>query len=143
MLFRSLGNNLVEQAGRTMEEVVASVRRVARIMADISAASREQSAGIEQIYLAVNQMDEVTQQNAALVEEAAAAAESLEEQAIGLARVVSIFHVADVATGVRPFATPRSGQQAAGKVAAAAERRPGGRKQPQLAASLDDEWEEF
>jgi methyl-accepting chemotaxis protein len=85
------GNKLVDQAGRTMEEVVASIKRVAKIMADISDASREQSTGIEQVSRAVSQMDEVTQQNAALVEEAAAAAESLEEQASSLARAVAVF----------------------------------------------------
>jgi len=89
----AVGNKLVDQAGRTMEEVVASIRRVAKIMADISEASREQSAGIEQVSRAVSQMDEVTQQNAALVEEAAAAAESLEEQARGLAESVAIFRL--------------------------------------------------
>jgi methyl-accepting chemotaxis protein len=77
-----------------MEEVVTSIKRVAKIMGDISDASREQSAGIEQVSLAVGQMDEVTQQNAALVEEAAAAAESLEEQAHNLARAVSVFALA-------------------------------------------------
>ncbi|WP_412479154.1 methyl-accepting chemotaxis protein [Azonexus sp. IMCC34839] len=85
------GNKLVDQAGRTMEEVVSSIKRVAKIMSDISDASREQSSGIEQVSLAVSQMDEVTQQNAALVEEAAAAAESLEEQANNLSRAVSVF----------------------------------------------------
>jgi methyl-accepting chemotaxis protein len=64
------GNRLVDQAGRTMEDVVSSIKRVAKIMGDISDASREQSSGIEQVSLAINQMDEVTQQNAALVEEA-------------------------------------------------------------------------
>ncbi|MBW7901441.1 MAG: HAMP domain-containing protein [Rhodocyclaceae bacterium] len=88
------GSKLVDQAGRTMEEVVAAIGRVARIMADIAEASREQSSGIEQVGLAVTQMDEVTQQNAALVEEAAAAAESLEEQAQSLARAVSVFRLA-------------------------------------------------
>jgi methyl-accepting chemotaxis protein len=88
------GNKLVDQAGRTMEEVVTSIKRVARIMGDISDASREQSSGIEQVSLAVSQMDEVTQQNAALVEEAAAAAESLEEQAHNLAQAVSVFSLA-------------------------------------------------
>ena len=68
-----------------MEDVVSSIKRVAKIMGDISDASREQSSGIEQVSLAINQMDEVTQQNAALVEQAAAAAESLEEQAGHLA----------------------------------------------------------
>lgn len=87
------GNKLVDQAGRTMEEVVASIRRVAKIMGDISDASREQSSGIEQVSRAVSQMDEVTQQNAALVEEAAAAAESLEEQARSLAQAVAVFRL--------------------------------------------------
>ncbi|UCV08849.1 methyl-accepting chemotaxis protein [Dechloromonas denitrificans] len=87
------GNKLVDQAGRTMEEVVASIKRVARIMVDISEASREQTSGIEQVSLAVNQMDDVTQQNAALVEEAAAAAESLEEQARSLSRSVAVFRL--------------------------------------------------
>ncbi|MBI4290813.1 MAG: methyl-accepting chemotaxis protein, partial [Betaproteobacteria bacterium] len=78
------GTKLVDEAGKTMEEVVASVKRVTDIMGEITAASQEQSAGIEQVNQAITQMDEVTQQNAALVEEAAAAAESMEEQARNL-----------------------------------------------------------
>ncbi|WP_257572360.1 methyl-accepting chemotaxis protein, partial [Janthinobacterium sp. UMAB-60] len=74
------GNRLVEQAGSTMHEVVASVRRVTGIMSEMMSASQEQSAGIEQINMAVTQMDNVTQQNAALVEEAAAAAQAMQEQ---------------------------------------------------------------
>jgi methyl-accepting chemotaxis protein len=74
-----------------MEEIVTSVKRVTDIMAEIAAASAEQSSGIDQVNQAVTQMDEVTQQNAALVEQAAAAAESLEEQATGLAGSVSVF----------------------------------------------------
>lgn len=96
------GNRLVDQAGRTMEEVVASIKRVANIMADISEASREQSSGIDQVGLAVSQMDEMTQQNAALVEQAAAAAESLEEQARNLMSSVSVFAL----TGHRQAAAP-------------------------------------
>lgn len=87
------GDRQVAQAGRTMNEVVGSIKRVARIMTEISNASGEQSSGIEQVSLAVSQMDEVTQQNAALVEQAAAAAESLEEQAQVLADAVSVFKV--------------------------------------------------
>ena len=75
------GNRLVADAGSTMDEVVASVRRVTDIMGEITAASHEQSAGIAQVNQAIAQMDAVTQQNAALVEEAAAAAESLQDQA--------------------------------------------------------------
>src|SRR5574343_331235 len=125
------GNKLVDQAGRTMEEVVGSIKRVAKIMADISDASREQSSGIEQVSLAVSQMDEVTQQNAALVEEAAAAAESLEEQALNLASAVSVFQVD---ASVVPSGRTRSNPSPA---------RISTRKPAALPASLDDEWEEF
>ncbi|MDR6394611.1 methyl-accepting chemotaxis protein [Herbaspirillum seropedicae] len=85
------GSRLVEQAGATMTEVVASVKRVTDVVAEITAASGEQSDGIEQINQAIVQMDEVTQQNAALVEEAAAAAQSLQEQSNRLQETVSIF----------------------------------------------------
>jgi methyl-accepting chemotaxis protein len=85
------GTQLVDQAGITMSEVVDSVRRVSDIISEITAASREQSMGIEQINQAIMQMDSVTQQNAALVEESAAAAESLQGQATQLAEVVGRF----------------------------------------------------
>jgi methyl-accepting chemotaxis protein len=85
------GSRLVGQAGDTMREVVDSVQRVTGIMAEITAASVEQTSGIEQINVAVVQMDQVTQQNAALVEEAAAAAEAMREQAASLAQAVSVF----------------------------------------------------
>jgi methyl-accepting chemotaxis protein len=88
------GTKLVDQAGKTMDEIVSSVKRVTDIMAEISAASQEQSSGIEQVNTAVTQMDEVTQQNAALVEEAAAAAESMQEQAQNLTQAVSVFKLA-------------------------------------------------
>jgi methyl-accepting chemotaxis protein len=87
------GSRLVDQAGSTMNEVVASVRRVNDIISDIAAASREQTAGIEQVNEAISQMDHVTQQNAALVEQAAAAAASMQEQAHQLSAVVSVFKV--------------------------------------------------
>lgn len=87
------GAKLVEEAGKTMDEIIASVKQVAEIMSEITAASQEQSTGIEQINQAVIQMDNVTQQNAALVEEAAASAESLEHQAKDLAGAISIFKV--------------------------------------------------
>ncbi|MFZ6644834.1 methyl-accepting chemotaxis protein [Undibacterium sp. TJN25] len=85
------GSRLVQHAGKTMDEVVASVQRVTDVISEISSASNEQSTGIEQINLAITQMDEVTQQNAALVEEAAAASQSLQDQASNLVDVVSIF----------------------------------------------------
>jgi methyl-accepting chemotaxis protein len=93
------GSKLVDEAGATMEEIVTSVKRVTDIMSEITAASAEQSSGIEQVSLAVAQMDEVTQQNAALVEEAAAAAESLQEQAGALEQAVSRFRVEAQAEG--------------------------------------------
>ncbi|MEC4718581.1 methyl-accepting chemotaxis protein [Noviherbaspirillum sp. CPCC 100848] len=88
------GARLVDEAGATMQEIVQSVRRVTDIMGEISVASKEQTDGIQQVNQAVNQMDEVTQQNAALVEEAAAAAASLQDQAVSLTRVVGIFKLA-------------------------------------------------
>ncbi len=87
------GTALVDQAGTTMTEVVASIRRVADIMGEISAASVEQSAGVSQVGEAVSQMDQATQQNAALVEESAAAAESLKAQAQQLVEAVAVFKV--------------------------------------------------
>ena len=87
------GVNLAQEAGTTMEEVVASFQKVAQLMTDITVASREQSIGIEQITVAVNQMDEVTHRNAALVSQAAAAAESLEDEASGLVQTVSNFRL--------------------------------------------------
>ena len=87
------GSQQVERAGATMQEIVASVKRVTDIMGEISAASEEQSSGIDQVNRAVSQMDEVTQQNAALVEEAAAAAGSLQDQAQRLAEAVAVFKI--------------------------------------------------
>ncbi|HEL4244758.1 HAMP domain-containing protein [Stenotrophomonas maltophilia] len=134
------GSALVRQAGTTMGEIVASVQRVTDIMADISAASQEQSSGIEQVNQAVVQMDETTQQNAALVEEASAAARSMEEQANLLAEAVSVFRTgaATVAAVVRP---------ALAAVAATVTpvRRPAAlspRIEPTLAANAGG-WEEF
>ncbi|WP_136419583.1 methyl-accepting chemotaxis protein [Herbaspirillum sp. ST 5-3] len=85
------GGKLVNEAGATMQEIVRSVKHVTDIMAEITAASLEQTTGIEQINQAINQMDEVTQQNAALVEQASAASEAMQEQAAKLAQTVSIF----------------------------------------------------
>jgi methyl-accepting chemotaxis protein len=87
------GSNLVEEAGKTMSEIVSSVDQVASIMSEIVAASNTQNEGIQQINLAITHMDVMTQQNAALVEQAAAAAESMEEQAMNLAQVVNVFRI--------------------------------------------------
>ena len=85
------GCKLVEQAGSTMDDIVVHVRRVADLMGEVTHASQDQTSGIEQVNQAVGQMDQVTQQNAALVEEAAAAAQSLEQQAKNLVHAVSVF----------------------------------------------------
>ncbi len=87
------GAGQAENAGTTMQEVVASVKRVTDIMGEIAAASQEQATGIEQVNRAVSQMDEVTQQNAALVEEAAAAAGSMQDQAHALVGAVGVFRL--------------------------------------------------
>ncbi|KRB39370.1 MULTISPECIES: methyl-accepting chemotaxis protein [unclassified Acidovorax] len=87
----TVGSQLVDQAGQTMEEVVGAIKRVTEIVGEISSASAEQSSGVAQIGQAVNQMDQVTQQNAALVEESAAAAQSLDMQARQLSQAVQIF----------------------------------------------------
>ncbi|GGI18162.1 methyl-accepting chemotaxis protein [Oxalicibacterium faecigallinarum] len=99
-----IGSKLVQEAGSTMTEVVDSVKRVTTIMADIMAASQEQSSGIEQINEAIAQMDHVTQQNAALVEEAAAAAASLQSQASRLEETVGVFQIDGVTTITRKTA---------------------------------------
>ncbi|WP_435491655.1 methyl-accepting chemotaxis protein [Variovorax sp. ZT4R33] len=95
------GSAQVAEAGQTMEEIVASVKRVTDIMGEIMAASQEQTSGIEQINQAITQMDQVTQQNAALVEEAAAAAASLQDQAGSLSQLVGIFQLTPAAPARR------------------------------------------
>ncbi|NWG86472.1 MAG: diguanylate cyclase, partial [Hydrogenophilaceae bacterium] len=139
------GYKVVEQAGHTMQEIVQAVKRVTDIMAEINAASTEQSQGIEQVNVAVAQMDEMTQQNAALVEQAAAAAESLQDQADGLAQAVSVFKIGGSSGMV---AAPRhlSSAQAGGAVARAPQpakttARPAVR--PPASATDEDEWQEF
>jgi methyl-accepting chemotaxis protein len=101
------GSRLVEQAGKTMDEVVASVQRVTTIMGEIASAGREQEIGIEQINEAITQMDTVTQQNAALVEEAAAASASMQEQAAKLSKLVSVFRLDTGTALVQARAVPR------------------------------------
>ncbi|MEX5744073.1 methyl-accepting chemotaxis protein [Massilia sp. X63] len=111
------GSELVDQAGATMAEIVQSVGRVTDIMAEITAASQEQTAGIEQINSAVLQMDQVTQQNAALVEQASAAAQSLQEEAAALARAVGTFKLDAQASSA---AAAQPARQAARQAPAAA-----------------------
>ena len=85
------GSRQVNDAGRTMEEIVSSVKKVTSLIAEITAASQEQAQGIEQVSETMTQLEKVTQQNAAMVEEASAAAGSLEEQSRSLASAVSAF----------------------------------------------------
>jgi len=153
-----VGTRLVDDAGKTMEEIVNAVKRVTDIMSEISAASNEQSQGIEQINRAITQMDEVTQQNAALVEEAAAAAESLEEEAHSLTRSVGVFKLAEAKHDGRSLAAPAASRAiskpvvkpahpASTKRAATPEKRSPSnspRTLPSIQAKKDaDEWEEF
>ncbi|CAG7857362.1 partial Methyl-accepting chemotaxis protein II, partial [biofilm metagenome] len=131
------GSKLVSEAGKTMDEIVSSVKRVTGIMADIAAASAEQSSGIDQVNHAVTQMDEVTQQNAALVEEAAAAAESLEEQAQTLAETVAKFRLeADIRSPLKQRHSPPTTSYKPPAV-----RKTTAPSKP--AAAEDDEWQEF
>ncbi|MGV4645872.1 methyl-accepting chemotaxis protein, partial [Burkholderia pseudomallei] len=106
------GSALVERAGATMAEIVQAVRRVTDIMGEISAASEEQSTGIVQVNRAVSQMDAVTQQNAALVEQAAAAAASLEDQTRQMKQIVSAWRI----EGASAAATPAASTSAAASV---------------------------
>ena len=130
------GSALVNEAGTTMTEIVASVKRVTEIMAEISAASAEQGAGIEQINVAVTEMDTTTQQNAALVEEAAAAAEALREQTVALNEVVGVFRLDGEAVRTAPAAKP-----APRALPAAA--RTGARQAPAAATTAGDGWDAF
>lgn len=135
------GTKLVESAGATMHEVVSSVQRVTDIMSEITAASAEQSAGIGQVNDAVNHMDEVTQQNAALVEEAAAAAESLVEQASTLMDTVNRFTLrGGAASGRRPATVVPASKPKAAPVATPSHHQPA---RAAKTGTHDADWEEF
>lgn len=134
------GSTLVEQAGTTMSDVVTAVRRVTDIMDEISAASQEQSDGIEQVSQAVGQMDQVTQQNAALVQEASAAAASLEEQANRLEQAVAVFKLLGTQVAAHQPLSAASTPPANAMLAARTE--PTARR-PVAQRSDHEEWEEF
>ncbi|MGX4642441.1 methyl-accepting chemotaxis protein [Massilia sp. SYSU DXS3249] len=104
-----VGGTLVQEAGKTMQEIVHGITRVTDIMSEIASASVEQTLGIEQVNSAITQMDAVTQQNAALVEEAAAAASSLEDQAASLAQLVSTFKLESDGVSGKRMAAPALG----------------------------------
>jgi methyl-accepting chemotaxis protein len=149
------GSRLVDQAGSTMNEVVTSVRHVTDIISEIAAASREQTAGIEQVNQAIIQMDNVTQQNAALVEEAAAAASSMQDQARQLSTVVSVFKVQGgtsapakpvavaAAARVAPVAAVRAAAPAPRPAAPVLKAVPAKRLPSSLTQGGDADWEEF
>ena len=133
------GARLVDQAGETMDGIVKAVQQVSDIMQQISAASQEQSSGIAQVNQAIVSIDDVTQQNAALVEEAAAAAQSMRDQAEMLSEAVSVFRLADHQADPQRLAV-RAVVKAATRPAPA--RAPAA---PRLVkpANADKEWEEF
>jgi methyl-accepting chemotaxis protein-1 (serine sensor receptor) len=144
------GSKQVDQAGATMNEIVSAVKRVTDIMAEIAAASSEQSAGIDQVNRAIIQMDDVTQQNAALVEEAAAAAEAMQEQAGSLMEAVSIFKLEAGKGGTRttapkPIATPAIAHRAPAPLRdeKLLSGRPKERKLVEAKEDADGEWKEF
>ncbi len=145
-----VGTKLVDDAGKTMEEIVNAVKRVTDIMSEISAASAEQSQGIEQVNQAITQMDEVTQQNAALVEEAAAAAESLEEEAQNLTQSVGVFKLAEAqqVRHIAPLAVAKPAARPAVKHALPAPtKKPAAAGKPKALpnkpAKEGEEWQEF
>ena len=154
------GSELVDRAGSTMAEIVQSVNRVTDIMSEITAASQEQTAGIEQINGAVAQMDQVTTQNAALVEEASAAAASLQEEATALAQTVGAFKLTNAGssrvavkaaaprvTSTLPAVVPKAPVKAAAKPAAPvkpkAQAAPAAKPKKAETADVGDGWEEF
>ena len=136
------GSKLVDESGKTLEQIVEAVKKVSDIIAEIAAASQEQSSGIEEVNKAISQMDEMTQQNAALVEEAASASESMEEQAKGMIELMNFFNTgqeqqtepAKTATRQAPHVNSAPTQHAPAS-------RPAAKPAPSV--SSDDEWEEF
>ncbi|HAT32412.1 MAG TPA: methyl-accepting chemotaxis protein [Janthinobacterium sp.] len=141
------GGKLVDEAGQTMELIVTSVKQVADIMSEITAASEEQSLGIEQVNMAINEMDEMTTQNAALVEQSAAAAQSMQDEAGTLAASVMVFKLSDDGQ-TRPVAMARAPARpkpapAAPPVRVAAKPAPKLAPKARAKAAATSEWEEF
>ena len=141
------GAQLVQAAGKTMDEVVASFQNVANLVTQIADASSEQTEGIGQVTQAINQMDEVTQQNAALVEEAAATSEGLEQQARGLMRAVGMFNLGDEQVTPRALLPsdappPAAAPRISGAARMASPARPARMALPPAHDAVE-EWEEF
>ena len=153
-----MGSRLVDESGKTLEEIVDGVKKVTDIIAEIAASSQEQANGIEQVNSAVMQMDEMTQQNAALVEEASAASVSMNEQSQALTQMVSQFRVTEIrgsgvsaSSSIKSVAAPvkqeikkREVKQTAETVERAV-RKPVARAAAKATSSIDDdsEWDEF
>jgi methyl-accepting chemotaxis protein len=148
------GSRLVNESGKTLDEIVTAVKKVSDIIAEIAAASQEQSAGIEQINKAVLQMDEVTQQNAALVEEAAAASQSMDEQARSMDQLIAFFRVAGNTAAPAPARSSAAARRPPAAVAKGPAAKPArtrdaraqsgaSTRQPRPNKTTDEEWEEF
>jgi methyl-accepting chemotaxis protein len=156
------GGRLVVETGESMEQIVTAVKQVADIMSEIAAASAEQSSGIEQVNIAITQMDEVTQQNAALVEEAAAASSSMQDQAANLANTVAVFKLSGIqntlsakpaqrhdtsATRTKPVPklSHKSGRQAMNKSSSASAKNgtANAAESPTNSKMAENDWEEF
>ena len=150
------GTKLVDESGKALAEIVVRVKKVTDVMAEIASSSREQASGIEQVNKAITMMDDVTQQNAALVEEASAAAQALTEQASNLTQLISRYRVGEGSSAETPRATARP--TAAAAAAPAVERRAAtrpltGKKRPVAvsiaaapagaASAAAEEWKDF
>ncbi len=139
------GTRLVDESGRTLEQIVAAVKKVSDIIAEIAAASQEQSTGIDQVNKAITQMDEVTQQNAALVEEAAAASEAMDEQSKSLVELMDFFTVDEnrnsstvgAMTANKTAVSPKNNTKLT--ASSSMSRKPSTPK----STSQDDDWDEF
>lgn len=137
------GSRLVDSAGSTMQEVVQSVKRVSDMISEITAAGQEQSTGVDQINNAIMQMDSVTQQNAALVEEAAAAAATMQEQAENLVKVVSVFKIDNSFSAPKPRPATRTSAPTKRPTPVAAARIKAQPAKATAEAEAGQDWEEF
>ncbi|MGE3772639.1 MAG: methyl-accepting chemotaxis protein [Gammaproteobacteria bacterium] len=138
------GSHLVDESGRTLSEIVGSVKRVSDLIADIALASDEQASGISQVNMAVTQMDQMTQQNAALVEEAAAASESMDQESRALLEAVGFFKHEEAAASARPTLERRGADRPWSSARPATRRAANFTPQPAAAVGAEDEaWAEF
>ncbi len=137
------GSRLVDESGKTLEEIVEAVKKVSDIIAEIAAASQEQSAGIEEVNKAIAQMDEMTQQNAALVEEAAAASESVEEQAKQMSELMLFFNTGEAQNDISLRAVASSASKPGTTSRPASKVKTRAKPAKRAASGDDEEWEEF